>query len=84
MFYSRYEAMGIPLPNPDTMCDGECEGTGVVPIDKDCTEEPYRTLWLEAEAKKPTDDGFHFVACPTCQGTGKKSDASPREPQQAL
>ena len=71
--FSRYEALGLPLPEPGTMCDGECEGVGVVPVRFDDMEEPWRTLWLEAEAKEPTDDGWHFVLCPTCKGTGKKS-----------
>jgi hypothetical protein len=70
--YSRYEAMGIPLPDPKTMCEGQCEGTGFIPVKKDDMEEPYHTLWLKAEQKKPTDDGWHFIKCPDCKGTGKK------------
>ena len=71
-FTDRYEALGIPYPDPKTMCKGQCEGTGWVPIAQDDMEEPFRTLWLEAEKKKPTDDGTHFVTCPNCGGTGKK------------
>jgi len=56
------------------MCKGECEGVGVVPIKFDDREEPWHTLWLEAEAKELTDDGWHFVKCPDCRGTGKKSE----------
>lgn len=67
----RYTALGIPYPDPETMCAGQCEGTGVVPISKDDMEEPYRTLWLEAESLKHEDDGYHFVKCPDCGGTGK-------------
>lgn len=70
--FSRYEALGIPLPDPQTMCEGECEGIGVVPVRFDDLTEPWHTLWLEAEAKEPTDDGWHFVKCPDCKGTGKK------------
>ncbi len=31
-FMSRYEALGIPFPEPDTVCQGHCEGTGWIPI----------------------------------------------------
>ena len=73
-FTDRYQALGIPNPDVKTMCEGQCEGTGVVPIGSDDMEEPFRTLWLEAEIKKPADDGTHFVKCPECKGTGKKGD----------
>jgi DnaJ-class molecular chaperone len=29
----RYRALGIPYPDPETMCKGQCEGTGVVPTE---------------------------------------------------
>ena len=72
-FTDRYKALGIPYPKPDIMCEGECEGIGYVPV-KFTMDEPWHTLWLEAEAKEPTDDGWHFVICPDCNGTGKKSE----------
>jgi hypothetical protein len=75
-FTDRYQALGIPYPEPATMCKGQCEGTGFVPVAKDDTEEPFRTLWLEAEAKEPSDDGWHFVKCPDCNGTGKRKITS--------
>lgn len=53
-------------------CDGECEGTGVVPIFAFDMEEPYRALWLVAQGKAPTDDGWHLVPCADCAGTGQK------------
>lgn len=71
-FTDRYEALGIPAPDPKTVCQGECEGTGVVPVGRDDMEEPWRSLWLKAEEEKPTDDGYHFVVCPSCNGTGKR------------
>jgi hypothetical protein len=70
-FTDRYQALGIPYPDPETMCKGECEGTGWVPIDENETDPVFLALWQEAEAKLPTDDGWHFVKCPDCNGTGK-------------
>lgn len=68
-FTDRYQALGIPYPNPKTMCKGDCEGTGWVPV-RDDTENPvYRQLWEAAEAIEPTDDRYHFVVCPRCSGT---------------
>ena len=88
-FTDRYKAMGIPYPNPKTMCKGQCEGTGVVPHKKYSKEgepkmlrqdidEVLDELWEEAHKKhrgtKEGDlcDGWHFVKCPDCNGTGKK------------
>ncbi len=48
----RYSATGTPYPNPKTMCKGQCEGMGVVPIHRADAEEPWHALWLEAHAKK--------------------------------
>lgn len=70
-FTDRYETLGIPYPEHDTMCLGQCEGTWV-PVARDDMEEPYRTLWLEAEKKEPSNDGWHFVRCPDCNGSGKR------------
>lgn len=72
-FTDRYQALGIPYPEEETMCLGQCEGTGRVPVAKDDMEEPFHRLWIEAEAKNPSDDGWHFVKCPDCNGTGKRS-----------
>jgi len=71
----RYTALGIPHPDPETCCDGQCEGTGVVPVSKDDMEEPWQSLWLKAEAKRPANDGWHFVKCPDCHGTGKRQQS---------
>lgn len=30
-FTDRYQALGIPYPNPETVCQGQCEGTGWLP-----------------------------------------------------
>lgn len=86
-FYDRYSACGMDLPDPKTMCKGQCEGMGCVPTGppegyvkegKLCcpsdNEEPWRTLWLEAEEKEPSEDGWHFVTCPDCNGSGKADE----------
>lgn len=69
----RYKAMGIPYPDPKTMCGGDCEGTGVVPLHKEDNDPKYAGLWLEAEKKKASDDCYHMVKCPDCKGTGKET-----------
>lgn len=74
-FTDRYQALGIPRPDPETVCEDQCEGTGVVPISSDETDEPWRSLWAEAEAKSPAPNGWHFVKCPSCGGTGKRQRA---------
>jgi len=89
----RYEALGIPYPDPDTVCPGPCEGVGRVPVsapypikcggltirrfppetlEEEAMEKELERRWREAEKKKPTDDGYHFVICPVCEGTGKR------------
>lgn len=71
-FVDRYSALGMPRPEPGTVCEGDCEGTGYVPISADEPDPVYRKLWQEAEDKESADDGWHFVRCPTCGGTGKR------------
>lgn len=70
-FTDRYQSLGIPYPDPATMCDGDCEGTGLVPIHSDDTDPVYQKLWQEAEVKEHSEDGYHIVRCPRCGGTGK-------------
>jgi len=47
-FTDRYQALGIPSPIVETMCRGQCEGTGAVPVFGEGSmsgEEGYRRLW---------------------------------------
>lgn len=92
-FTNRYEMLGMPLPNPATMCLGECEGTGVIPIYKDDVHPEFLRRWQDEHKKAHTVwfrlklaweqksfwylfhgwrcDGWHFITCPDCEGTGK-------------
>lgn len=85
---NRYEAIGIEYPNPDTMCIGDCEGTGFYPVQSvgfitDFGGIDFRDeeLWQVEHNKgnffkrilhKLTCDGWHFVKCYDCKGTGKR------------
>ena len=84
---TRYGVGTEGLPDPKTMCKGPCEGMGVVPYDfsepapgqayivySDEEERVYRPLWEEAEAKEPAEDGWHFLVCQDCLGSGKRMD----------
>ncbi len=69
------------------LCDGQCNGTGVIPVyvrqkideteglwcDSEGDEELI-ALWLQQEYLKPSTDGWHWVKCPTCKGTGVKNE----------
>lgn len=81
VFVDRYSATGTPRPERETVCRGQCEGMGVVPVAPDDMSQPWRRLWLEKEKKNgPSEDGYHFVTCPTCGGSGRrdKKGGSPR------
>lgn len=65
----RYRALGIPRPNPATMCQGPCDGTGVAPVRSDEQDQELRRRWGVAEQMSPAEDGWHFVPCPDCEGS---------------
>lgn len=88
----RYQALGMPYPDLETVCPGPCEGIGRVPVrspdyvgcgglrlrhrppedaEEEKMEKELQQRWAEAEKKKPTEDGWHFVICPVCEGSGK-------------
>lgn len=58
------------MPDPDTICLGQCEGMGCIPVRHSTNDPELRRIWEEAEKKNQSDDGYHFVTCPTCNGTG--------------
>jgi hypothetical protein len=81
----RYTALGVPRHPVKLVCKGPCEGTGVFPVymaegdhrtyelaalvaDED--DPDVIALWRAAEAESPADDGWHFVTCSGCNGTG--------------
>ena len=74
-FTDRYDALNIPPPNPKTMCKGQCEGTGWVPLQENGPDEHFRLLWKRAHAAAGDGHecgGWHFIKCPDCAGTGKR------------
>ena len=73
----RYTALGIPYPDPALVCDGHCEGTGWFPIHREETDPELLALWQAAEEARPAADGWHFVQCPKCAGTGKHRAPDP-------
>lgn len=60
VFVDRYSAVGIPRPDPKTVCKGKCEGMGVYPDMKTAREKGL--------SARDTP----FVKCPDCNGTGKR------------
>lgn len=70
-FTDRYDALGIKRPNHLTMCRGDCEGVGVYPIRVD--ELRARGRDIPDLAPGEDEDGWRFVTCEVCQGTGKQT-----------
>jgi hypothetical protein len=77
---------GIPYPDPKTMCRGRCEGTGILLISprsqfwgRQSPEAKRRWRDLHRKALVRTFglhalrcNGYHFVECERCKGTGKE------------
>ena len=70
-FHDRYSALGMKYPDAESVCRGACEGTGCIPVYANNPHAELRALWRSAEDANPSDDGCHFVTCPTCKGTGE-------------
>lgn len=122
VFVDRYSATGTPYPEPDTVCLGQCEGMGCVPIadperkgklremkrerpefiqlwneahaEQCCVSGVLRSLWQNREwwfwksigrdvwnvlKGGKFCDGWHFVKCPDCDGTGKRPNTGSEE-----
>lgn len=54
-------------------CDGPCYGSGFIPIHRNETEDPYHLLWEQAEKELCSFEGWHWVKCPYCNGTGSNN-----------
>lgn len=74
-FTDRYG--GGPYPDPATMCKGQCEGLGCYPqsLDDATITDVERHRWQLAHDKPDAHkdgpcDGYHFIKCPDCEGTG--------------
>lgn len=104
----RYEGI-MPYPNLDTVCKGDCDGMGLVPIKKDKAYGEYKQRWVTAHnhnhklvprlqavwavlkvkcyrgawdaliETKSQCDGWHFVPCLACNGTGRRNDDTIRQ-----
>ncbi len=79
-FTDRYSATGTPTPNGWTVCKGHCEGMGVYPMPMDewermpSRERPHICPQRDEndEWDFPPADGYLFVWCEDCGGTGRR------------
>ena len=105
-FTDRYKAMGIPYPDPNTMCKGQCDGVGFYP---QSIGDPHISpmelyLWTKEHGKNHgllyllklwlkgyfqysfkyafSCDGYHFITCPDCKGTGKNNANQSQSPNE--
>lgn len=74
-------------PDPETVCEGPCEGMGVFPAyspryderrngtDPQAMVDVDDTALIEAAGATPDDDGWAFLTCPECDGSGKRKVA---------
>jgi hypothetical protein len=69
-FTSRYDVLGAPL-RPEFACR-RCDATGLLPVREHEVDPELHGLWLRAQARTPTDDGWHLVTCPSCGGSRSK------------
>jgi len=75
-FTSRYDVLG-----PPNGCDGDCEGTGWIPVRESDTDPTLAALWQAAHAKPHGEpcDGWHFVPCPKCHPAPPSTAATPEQ-----
>lgn len=72
----RYQALGMPYPDTETMCKGQCEGIGRYPVTPKSAAhltDYEREQWELEEKLNPAADGTHFIVCGDCKGTGKRA-----------
>lgn len=75
---------GGNYPDPETVCPGPCEGMGVYPVYSAKHDERYDAATavttthaaedealIEASGITPGDDGWAFLNCPDCGGSGR-------------
>lgn len=79
-FTDRYG--GGPYPDPKTMCTGQCEGLGFYPqqinsLDDASEYERAEVARVLSEGTQDTSDGWAFIRCEICGGTGKKPTETP-------
>lgn len=60
-------------PDPATVCLGDCDGMGRVPIHAGDPDPFYYNQWRDLEAIELSPNGFHFAVCKHCRGTGKRA-----------
>lgn len=65
----------VPVNNPEFKFP-EDDKTHCYPTDKTPLEPAILALWQAAEVENPTDDGWHFIECPDCNGTGEIETAN--------
>lgn len=79
-FVDRYSATGTPTPNKWTVCRGHCEGMGLYPMPMQewertpsrerphiCPQRDENDAW-----DFPPADGYLFVWCEKCNGSGRR------------
>jgi hypothetical protein len=71
------EGVGVAPVFIDTPAAAERRGpNGIRSADE--TDPELVALWHEAEAASPAEDGWHFVTCPECKGSGKRQGRFPK------
>lgn len=65
------------IDSPTAAAERKKQGRTIYQPD-DATDPELVALWRAAEAQAPAADGWHFVTCPQCKGTGKRQGRFPR------
>lgn len=75
-FTDRYQGTGRAYPHGLTVCIGQCEGMGCYPVldtDRDNTLHELQEISRIRSERGPEADGYYFIRCDECNGTGKCS-----------